>query len=74
MRKIHATCRAKEQAIEAQEFENAAGLRDQERKLREQARTQTLVPSEVLREVHRHLNIPGSPDPDDTAKNPPDSE
>ncbi|MDQ6805292.1 MAG: UvrB/UvrC motif-containing protein [Actinomycetota bacterium] len=72
MRKIHAACRAKEQAIAAQEFENAAGHRDQERKLRELARTQTPVPPEVLQEIHLRLGIPTSRD--DTPKTPPDSE
>jgi Clp amino terminal domain, pathogenicity island component/UvrB/uvrC motif len=70
MRRIQEVCRAKEQAIEAQEFANAARLRDQERELREQARAQTAVRPEVLREIHRHLGIPGSPD---DATNPPDT-
>ncbi|MHB8694297.1 MAG: UvrB/UvrC motif-containing protein [Solirubrobacteraceae bacterium] len=61
MRRIQDVCRAKEQAIEAQEFQNAARLRDQERELREQAGAQSAVRPEVLPEIRRHLGIPTSP-------------
>jgi ATP-dependent Clp protease ATP-binding subunit ClpA len=71
VRRIQEVCRAKEQAIEAQQFENAARLRDQERELREQARAHAAVRPEVLQEIRRHLGIPSSPD---DAANPPDSE
>jgi len=54
---------AKEQALAAQEFERAAGLRDQERELTEQAHTQADLPPEVLQEITRRLGIPGSDDP-----------
>jgi ATP-dependent Clp protease ATP-binding subunit ClpA len=61
MRRIQDVCRAKEQAIEAQEFQNAARLRDQERELREQVGAQSAVRPEVLPEIRRHLGIPTSP-------------
>jgi hypothetical protein len=61
---------AKEQAIEAQEFQSAARLRDQERELREQARAQSAVRPEVLQEIRRHLGIPTSPG---DAARPPES-
>ncbi len=57
---------AKEQAIEAQQFERAAGLRDQERQLTEQqARAdQASAPEdEVLQEIRRRLGIPQTQDP-----------
>ncbi len=49
---------AKHQAIEAQEFERAAGLRDQERELVERARAQAEMQPEALEEIHRRLGIP----------------
>jgi len=49
---------AKEQALEAQEFERAAGLRDQERELTEQAHARTSLQPEVLQEISRRLGIP----------------
>jgi ATP-dependent Clp protease ATP-binding subunit ClpA len=71
-RQIESVCQAKEQAIEAQQFDRAAQLRDEERELREQALAQTAVRiDEALEAVRRHLGIPRSPeisgpDPDDT--------
>jgi len=53
---------AKEQALEAQEFERAAELRDQERELMEQAHTHTDMPPEVLQEIRRRLGIPRTDD------------
>ncbi len=49
---------AKEQALEEQEFERAAGLRDQERELMERTRARSDVPPEVLQEISRRLGIP----------------
>jgi hypothetical protein len=69
-RRIQDVCVAKEQAIEAQEFQTAARLRDQERELREQARAQSAVRPEVLPEIRRHLGIPTSPG---DAGSPPDN-
>jgi hypothetical protein len=71
-RQIESVCQAKEQAIEAQQFDRAAQLRDEERELREQALAQTAVRiDEALEAVRRHLGIPrapeiSGPDPDDT--------
>ncbi len=59
---------AKQQAIEAQDFERAAGLRDQERELVEQAHAPTAMPPEVLQEISRRLGIPRTHNP------PPQSE
>jgi ATP-dependent Clp protease ATP-binding subunit ClpA len=61
-RRIEEVCRAKEQAIEAREFENAALLRDEERELREQVRAPAAVAPQVLREIRRRLGIPDTPD------------
>jgi ATP-dependent Clp protease ATP-binding subunit ClpA len=69
-RRIEEVCRAKEQAIEAQEFQSAARLRDQERELREQAGAQSALRPEVLPEIRRHLGIPTSPG---DAASPPDN-
>jgi len=55
--------RAKQQAIEAQEFERAAGLRDQERELVEQAHAPTGMQPEVLQEISRRLGIPRTDNP-----------
>jgi len=55
--------RAKQQAIEAQEFERAAGLRDQERELVEQAHAPTGMAPEVLEEISRRLGIPRTDNP-----------
>ncbi len=49
---------AKEQALEEQEFERAAGLRDQERELMERTRARSGVPPEVLQEISARLGIP----------------
>ena len=49
---------AKEQAIEAQRFESAAQLRDQERELRERWQARAVVKPEVLTEIRRQLGIP----------------
>jgi len=54
---------AKQQAIGAQEFERAAGLRDQERELVEQAHAPTGMPPEVLQEISRRLGIPRTDHP-----------
>jgi hypothetical protein len=56
--------RAKQQAIEAQEFERAAGLRDQERELVEQAHARMdLQPEVLLQEISRRLGIPQTDNP-----------
>jgi hypothetical protein len=55
--------RAKQQAIDAQEFERAAGLRDQERELMEQTPAQPVMPPEVLHEITRRLGIPHTDNP-----------
>jgi ATP-dependent Clp protease ATP-binding subunit ClpA len=56
---------AKDQAIEAHEFERAADLRDQERRLEEQTRrdTTSAPDDEMLRQVRRRLGIPEADDP-----------
>jgi ATP-dependent Clp protease ATP-binding subunit ClpA len=62
--------RAKEQAIEAQEFERAAPLRDQERELRQQANARTTLQHETLQQIRRQLGLPAQtndpPDPPPT--------
>jgi hypothetical protein len=55
--------RAKQEAIEAQEFERAAGLRDQERELIEQTPAQPVMPLEVLQEITRRLGLPHTDNP-----------
>ncbi len=56
--------RAKQQAIESQEFERAAGLRDQERKIMEQSSARTeLQPEVLLQEISRRLGIPRTDNP-----------
>jgi excinuclease UvrABC nuclease subunit len=58
--------RAKQEAIETQDFERAAALRDQERELMEQAPAETVMQPEVLTEITRRLGIPrgdGAPPP-----------
>jgi len=55
--------RAKQQAIQMQEFERAAGLRDQERELVEQAHAPTGMAPEVLQEISRRLGIPRTDHP-----------
>jgi ATP-dependent Clp protease ATP-binding subunit ClpA len=59
-RQLRRLTEAKEQAIEEQRFENAAQLRDQERKL-EQARARTAVDPEALQEIRRRLGLPDPP-------------
>jgi hypothetical protein len=54
---------AKEAAIAAQEFERAAGLRDQERELVEQSQLANARAPEMLREITRRLGIPQTHDP-----------
>ncbi|HEX5191729.1 MAG TPA: Clp protease N-terminal domain-containing protein [Solirubrobacteraceae bacterium] len=50
---------AKEEAIEAQQFDRAADLRDQERRLTEQqVRARQGIAPEVLAEIRRRLGIP----------------
>ncbi len=69
-RRIEDVHRAKQEALEAQQFERAARLRDQERELREQARAQQTVRPEMLREIRRRVGIPSSPD---DAASPPEN-
>jgi ATP-dependent Clp protease ATP-binding subunit ClpA len=54
---VREVTRAKEQAIEEQRFERAAQLRDQERKLRQQAHAHAAVEPEVVQEIRRQLGI-----------------
>ncbi len=61
-RRIHEVSEAKEQALQARQFDHAASLRDQERELREQQRARHGVPAEALSEARRRLGIPSSPD------------
>jgi ATP-dependent Clp protease ATP-binding subunit ClpA len=61
-RRIHETAAAKQQALQARQFDHAASLRDQERELREQEHARHGVPADALREARRHLGIPSSPD------------
>ncbi len=56
----------KERAIEAQEFQSAARLRDQERMLTEQHRGQTIVSPQALQAVRRRLGLPTPPRPPTT--------
>jgi ATP-dependent Clp protease ATP-binding subunit ClpA len=58
-RQIEQAERAKEQAIEAGDFERAATLRDQERDLRQQA-SRRAIPPDALNEIRRRLGIPSS--------------
>jgi hypothetical protein len=63
---IHELRVAKEHAIEAQQFERAAGLRDQERQLTEEqahADKPTQHEDTVLQEIRRRLGIPQTEDP-----------
>jgi ATP-dependent Clp protease ATP-binding subunit ClpA len=53
---------AKEKAIEGQDFQTAARLRDQERELEQQARAVNVVKRDVLSAIRRHLGIPSPPD------------
>lgn len=60
-RQIEAVRQAKEQAIEAKQFDSAAQLRDQERALREHARAESEVRiDEALDSIRRRLGIPSS--------------
>ncbi len=62
-RQIEAVRQAKEQAIEAKQFDSAAQLRDQERALRERARAESDVRiDEALDAIRRRLGIPSSSD------------
>jgi Clp amino terminal domain, pathogenicity island component/UvrB/uvrC motif len=58
LRRIDEVSRKKAQALESQEFEEAAALRDEERELSGQARSQTSVGTEVVREIRRRLGLP----------------
>jgi ATP-dependent Clp protease ATP-binding subunit ClpA len=60
-RRIEETRFAKEQAIESQDFQTAALMRDQEHELVQQTRAQAAVPPEALHVIRRHLGIPASP-------------
>jgi hypothetical protein len=60
---IGAVHRAKRQAIENQEFERAAELRDQERELIEQTPGRTVMPPSVLQDIIRRLGIPHTESP-----------
>jgi hypothetical protein len=61
---INAVRIAKEEAIEAQQFDRAADLRDQERRLTErQVRARQAVAPEVLAEIRRRLGIPDTSSP-----------
>ncbi len=57
---------AKEQAIETEQFQTAARLRDQERELTRQQRWQTIVSSQALNDVRRRLGLPAPPEPPTT--------
>jgi ATP-dependent Clp protease ATP-binding subunit ClpC len=70
-RQIQEVCRAKEEAIEAQEFQSAARLREQERELRQRARAYPARQAEALREIRRRLGIAASRD---DAPRPPDGQ
>jgi UvrB/uvrC motif/Clp amino terminal domain, pathogenicity island component len=75
-RKIERVRIAEERAIEAQQFDTAAQLRDQERELTEQkrheqrrlmqAREDAGVSSEILQEIRRRLGLPAPPEPPTT--------
>ncbi len=75
-RKIEQVRAAKNRAIEAQQFDNAAQLRDQERGLTEQrrheqrralqARQDAGVTPEILQDIRRRLGLPTQPDPPTT--------
>jgi ATP-dependent Clp protease ATP-binding subunit ClpA len=54
--------RAKEQALEAQEFERAAQLRDEERELVQEQRARSAVPPEMLDRVRKYFGIPSPPE------------
>lgn len=60
--KIHEVRTAKEEALEAQEFDRAATLRDEERELLEQQAEGEPTPSpKALGDIRRRLGIPRSP-------------
>jgi Clp amino terminal domain, pathogenicity island component len=56
----------KERAIEAQQFQTAARLRDKERELTQQKREQTTISPEALEAIRRRLGLPTPPDPPTT--------
>jgi ATP-dependent Clp protease ATP-binding subunit ClpA len=60
--RIEEVRRAKEQAIESQQFQTAARMRDQERELTQQTRTVTVVAPEVIQQIRRQLGIPTQTD------------
>ena len=68
---IDETAKAKQAALEAQDFDRAAALRDRERELRERERQRATVDTPAaLEAVRRHLGLPTSgapprPEPDD---------
>ncbi len=70
-RRIQETVRAKEQAIESQEFQSAAALRDEERELLQQARAHKGEHPGVLEEIRHRLGIPG---PSEELREPPASD
>jgi ATP-dependent Clp protease ATP-binding subunit ClpA len=57
-RQIQEASVAKDQAIEAGDFDDAARLRDQERELRQQARASTAIDPDVLNMIRTRLGIP----------------
>jgi ATP-dependent Clp protease ATP-binding subunit ClpC len=57
--RIEAVRQAKELAIETQDFQTAAAMRDQERELTQQTLADAVVAPEVIQEIRRQLGIPG---------------
>jgi ATP-dependent Clp protease ATP-binding subunit ClpA len=56
--RIEEVRQAKELAIESQQFQTAAAMRDQERELTQQTAADAVVAPEVIQEICRHLGIP----------------
>ncbi len=57
-RRIDETRRAKQQSLEAKDFAQAARLRDQERELNEQTRSDRVPEPELLETIRQRLGIP----------------
>jgi ATP-dependent Clp protease ATP-binding subunit ClpA len=56
--RIEEVRQAKEQAIESQQFQTAARMRDQERELTRQTLADAVVAPEVIQEICQHLGLP----------------
>ena len=62
-RQIERAREEKDRAIEGEQFETAAHLRDRVRELTEQQRAQTIITAQALPAARRRLGLPTPPDP-----------